>query len=164
MNPAVRTTVAWAVLAALGSALGHAYLETLEPGVDGVVAGAPSALTLRFTMAIEGRFSTFEVHRLETPDDALPVDVGAPTERERQRLDALAAQLATRVLANDATVDEAGRVDTGTLTLQDGGTAVSLELRDDLGGGIYVVVYDVLAIDTHWTRGHALLIVADATD
>lgn len=161
MSRAARVALTLATCIVFGAVGAHAYLDRVEPAVDGVLGGAPGELTLRFSMAVEGRFSTFEVHRLQAPPEAHPVDLAAPSDRERQRLNALAAQLAASVLAGERD-DDPERVDDGSVALADGNTVVTLGLRDDLPSGVYVLVWEVLAIDTHWTSGHVLLFV-DAT-
>ena len=163
MTLAVRTGLAllWMMLAA---AHAHAYLVQVEPGDDGVLAAPPDALALHFSMTIEARFSTFEIHRLDVDADGLPADLAAPTERERQRLNALAAQLAARVLDADRDADAPGRADDGTVGLSDGDTVVTVGMRPDLPAGAYVVVWDVLAVDAHWTSGHTLLLIAGPAD
>ncbi len=148
----------------LATAHGHAYLAHVEPGDDGVLAAAPDMLALHFTMAVEPRFSRFEVHRLDVDADALPDDPAAPTERERQRLNALAARLAAQVLERDRDEDHLDRVDDGTVTLSEGNTVVTIDLNDDLPSGVYVLVWEVLAVDAHWTSGHRLLLIADPVD
>ena len=163
MTVAVRGGLAllWMTLAA---AHAHAYLVQVQPGDDGVLAVPPDALTLHFSMAVEARFSTFEVHRLDVDADGLPADLAAPTERERQRLNALAAQLAAQVLDADRDADAPGRADDGIVGLSDGDTVVTVGMRPDLPAGAYVVVWEVLAVDAHWTSGHTLLLIAGPTD
>lgn len=138
------------VLAALllGAASAHAYLERSEPAANSLVTERPATLELHYTMAVETRFSTFKVYPLEV--EAPFEDPENPTERERQRLNALAAQLVAEVLQargdDDARAD-AGLVDTGRTTRE-----VTLALREDLAPGVFVVMWRVLAIDTHWTE------------
>jgi len=148
----------------LATAHGHAYLAHVEPGDDGFLAAAPDMLALDFTMAVEPRFSRFEVHRLDVDADALPDDPATPTERERQRLNALAARLAAQVLERDRDEDHPDRVDDGTVTLSERNTVVTVDLNDDLPSGVYVLVWEVLAVDAHWTSGHLLLLIADPVD
>ena len=148
----------------LATADAHAFLAHVEPSDDGVLAGASEALELHFTMAVEARFSRFEVYHLVVEPKALPVDLAAPSERERQRLNALAAQFAASVLELDSGDDQLERADDGTITLSEGDTVVTVGLREGLRAGPYVVVWDVLAVDAHWTNGHQLLLIAGTLD
>jgi methionine-rich copper-binding protein CopC len=145
---------------AVASAAAHADFLRLEPGVEGVVVGAPSEVTIHFTMGVEARFSTFKVYRLALDADALPAVLAAPTERERMRLNALAAALVAETLERDDDADHPDRVDDAAPTTSAGDTAVTLALSNDLPPGVYVVMWDVLAVDAHWTSGHRLLFVA----
>lgn len=170
MRTVQRSAVAGSVLVgvatwmALTAASAHAYLVAVEPSDDGVVTTATDELTLRFSMGVEAHFSTFEVHRLDVPSEGLPAVAHAPTERERQRLNAQAAQLATRVLSGERDADAPGRIDIGPPTLGEGDTVVSVGLPEGLPNGVYVVVWEVLAFDAHWTSGHQLLFVAMPDD
>lgn len=160
----VRDLVIGAALLFAASAVAHADVLRLEPATDGVVVGAPSELTIHFTMAVEPRFSTFKVYRLAVDDDALPTDLAAPTERDRMRLNALAAGVVSEALGREDDADDPHRVDDAAPTVGGAGTAVTLTLTDDLPPGVYVVMWEVLAIDTHWTSGHRLVFVAAAPD
>jgi len=153
-----------ASLLVVASAVAHADFLRLEPGVDGVVIGAPSAVTIHYTMGVEARFSTFKVYRLALDDDAQPADLAAPTERERMRLNALAADLVASALERDDDGGHPDRVDDASPTTSASSTAVTLGLADDLPPGVYVVMWDVLAVDAHSTSGHRLLFVAAPTE
>lgn len=147
-----------------GVVAAHADFLRLEPGIDGVVVGAPSEVTIHFTMGVEARFSTFKVYRLELEADTQPAELTAPTERERRRLEALAASLAAATLERDDDADHPERVDDGAPAMSGSNTAVTLGLDDDLAPGVYVVMWEVLAVDAHSTSGHRLLFVAPAQD
>jgi len=160
----LRSLALAAGLLVVASAAAHADFLRLEPGADGVVVGAPSEVTIHFTMGVEERFSTFKVYRLALDGETEPADLAAPTERDRMRLNALAAALVAEALERDDDAGHPDRVDDGAPTTNAATTAVTLGLADDLPPGVYVVMWDVLAVDTHWTSGHRLLFVAAAAD
>ncbi len=56
------------------------------------------------------------------------------------------------------------RVDDASPTTSASSTAVTLGLADHLPPGVYVVMWDVLAVDAHSTSGHRLLFVAAPTE
>jgi copper resistance protein C len=157
----VRSLVLMAALL-VGAASAHAYLSAAAPAPGSTLEGAPEEVVLTFTEPIEVRFSTLKVYRLEVADEAMPEDPANPTERELQRLNALAAQLASEVLEEDD-AEEPARADTGLLTEARTAAEVTLGLREDLEPGVYVVMWDVLSIDTHWTREHFVFLVAPSS-
>lgn len=158
-RPTLARPIAFALALALaGAAAGHAYLERADPPAGGVGEAPLEALELEFAMAVEVRFSTFEVYRLAVDAAAAPADPSAPTERELQRLAALGGVLARDARDGAAAADEA-RV--AASVDAEGGTTRLVRLMPDepLDPGIYVVVWEVLATDGHVTRDHHVILV-----
>ena len=58
---ALATVLGLALFAQSGSAFAHAHLQRASPAADSTVAGSPPSLTLRFTEAVEPRFSSVEL-------------------------------------------------------------------------------------------------------
>lgn len=142
----------------VGTVNAHADFMAANPGRWEVVTAAPETLDITFTMEVETRFSTFKVYRLDIADNAMPDDLANLTAREQQRLNALAARLVSEVLELDD-AENAARVDTGLLTETRTSREVTLGLQEDLPPGVYVVMWEVLAIDTHWTTEHFVFVV-----
>ena len=60
------------LLALPGAALAHAHLTESTPADGAVLSAPPSQIELHYSEAIEPRFSTFSLHRLEAADDDNP--------------------------------------------------------------------------------------------
>jgi methionine-rich copper-binding protein CopC len=88
----------------------------------------------------------------------MPANLPELSDLEAMRLNALAAALASEVL-EQADEEEPRRVDLGLLDAPRTAESVTLELQEDLPAGVYVVMWEVLAIDTHWTRGQFFFII-----
>lgn len=147
------------LLFALGPALAHADYDSSDPGRDVVLDAAPAAVTVTFTEDVETRFSLFKVYRLEHPT----IDDAALAEPDFLRLNGLAAALANDVLQLRGDAD--ARVDLGLVDPPARTDRVTLRLRPDLEPGAYVVMWRVLAEDTHPTQGHFVFVVApDGSD
>jgi copper resistance protein C len=129
-------------LAGVGSA--HADLASSTPVAGAVLERAPDEVTLTFTEAVEVRFSTLKVYALEADVDPDDPDAEA-------RLNGLAGQLVTEVLS--ASDDTDARVDLGVSDAARTADTVTLTLEPELGAGVYVVMWRVLAVDTHTTQG-----------
>lgn len=133
-------------LTGVGSA--HAELASSTPAAGAVLEQAPAEVSLTFTEAVEVRFSTFKVY-------ALGADLEVDAEDNEARLNGLAAQLVSEVL--DAPEDTDARVDLGaTPSVGDAARTaeeVTLPLEPELAAGVYVVMWRVLAVDTHPTQG-----------
>ena len=155
-----RFHVAAFALMLFGLAAAHAHLDEARPQPGAVVSEPPQVVELGFTMAVEVRFSTFKVYRLDVAQEALPSDPSRPEERELMRLNALAAELAQAVLADGDVPSNAVRL--GAAVEPESGTSrtVRMQLDEELEPGVYVVVWEVLAIDTHWTNDHLLFLLA----
>ncbi|WP_027882753.1 copper resistance CopC family protein [Meiothermus rufus] len=136
-----------ATLALAGVALAHAYLVSSSPADGAVLREAPSQVRLSFTEAVELRFSRFKVYPLEAPREAL---------NNPQRLRMLAEALVAQVLP--LRDDEARRVDMGLVTPGRTAENVQLALKPGLKPGAYVVMWQVLSVDTHTTRGFLLFV------
>lgn len=133
-------------LAGVGGA--HAELASSTPSAGAVLESSPAEVSLTFTEAVEVRFSTFKVYALGTDVDPDDTDAEA-------RLNGLAAQLVSEVL--DAPEDTDARADLGAdpSAGEAARTAeeVILALEPELAAGVYVVMWRVLAVDTHPTQG-----------
>jgi methionine-rich copper-binding protein CopC len=161
---ALARALVFAAACLVSSAAAHAYFEGADPGPGAVHEGTLERVTLRYTMPVEPRFSRFEVYRLELAEGAEPADGRAPTPREIQRIEALAAALAAAVRAGtlDASV---GHPIEGDVAERSAGRVVTIELREPITtGGVYVVVWEALATDTHTTRDHHVFLVAPAEE
>jgi methionine-rich copper-binding protein CopC len=132
------------ILTLAGSALAHAELSGSTPADGAVLSAAPAVVTLTFTEPVEVRFSTFKVYPLEANFDPAAEDAQA-------QLSGLAGQLVSEVL--EARGDEAARADTGLITGERTAKTVTLPLKPDLSAGVYVVMWRVLAVDSHATQG-----------
>jgi methionine-rich copper-binding protein CopC len=132
--------LALALTFGIGAALSHAYLERSTPRDGSTVTVMPNSIGLEMTEAVELRFSTFKVYKLET------------RETELHRIHADAASLMNRMLAlkNDETV----RADAGLATPEATSKTISIKLKSRLEPGIYVVMWRVLSVDTHTTQDY----------
>jgi copper resistance protein C len=161
--------VALLLLSLAGGALAHAFLDGSDPDARASISSdALERVTLSFTEPIETRFSDLRVYRLELDEAVRPTDLANVTEREFMRVNAIAAAFATRARAEGL---EEGRLDRGLLTTARTTATVEIALRDAgvpaaddgersaLEPGVYVVVWEVLSIDTHWTTGHLVFFV-----
>jgi copper resistance protein C len=131
----------------LGFAQAHSYLESSTPAENETVKTL-EPITLTFTESVQVPFSFFKVYKLADAGDLT-------NERERLRLSGLAGTLVNEVLT--ITDDEADRADTGIMTTERESKVITLELREDLTPGIYVVMWRILSVDTHTTQGSFLL-------
>jgi len=134
------------VLCAAGAAAAHAYLERSVPQEGARLDRAPRVVRLVFTEPVELRFSLFKVYRLEATPDA-----------PMARLNALAAALFNEAL--QACNDDDRRVDRGIANRERVTREVVIWLKPDLWPGPYVVVWRVLSVDTHITRGFFVFVV-----
>lgn len=141
-----RVLAAVLVLCATGAAAAHAYLERSEPEEGARLDRAPQRVRLGFTEPVELRFSLFRVYRLAAPPDAPVV-----------RLNALAVALFNEVLEGRA--DEGQRVDLGIENRERETREVVIRLKRDLRPGAYVVIWRVLSVDTHMTRGFFVFVI-----
>lgn len=148
------TLLLTAALTLVGAASAHAEFVSADPAPGSVLSEAPGAVTLTFSEPVETRFSRLKVYPLEVAEEAVPADPANPSERERQRLNALAAELVSESLEADD--DAEARADTGFQGEARTAAVVTLGLKSDLEPGLYVVMWEVLSIDTHWTSGHFL--------
>lgn len=53
------------LLLVAGQALAHSELQRADPAAESVLSAAPSTVALQFSEAVEVRFSTFKVYRLD---------------------------------------------------------------------------------------------------
>lgn len=165
---AVRTAALTLALLGLAAGLTHGELAGTQPADRSVLNSAPTKVNLSFTEPVEVPFSVFKVYPLEAP---LPQ--GAPCEHDWQRLNGLAGALVSEVLTRRG--DEDARADIGIAAAHEGspdGTSpdvdrgperrsdeVVIMLKEDLHPGVYVLMWRVLAIDTHITQGFITFIV-----
>jgi len=134
------------VLCAAGAAAAHAYLERSVPEEGARLDRAPRVVRLVFTEPVELRFSLFRVYRLEATPDA-PI----------ARLNALAVELFNKALQGRNVEDL--RVDQGITNQERATRNVVIRLKPDLRPGPYVVVWRVLSVDGHTTRGFFVFVV-----
>jgi len=128
-----------------GAARAHALLEASTPAGNTIVTQPLTAVTLTFSEPVETFFSVVKAYRLDT-------DVDMSADNAWQRLNGLAGALVNDVL----TADDQGapaRVDTGVQGAGATTAEVVLTLKEDLAPGAYVVMWNVLSIDTHTTQG-----------
>lgn len=123
------------LLASTVPALGHAVVKEARPASGSVVTEAPAQVELTFSMAVEPGFSTFKVYRLDEGQTAV------------------SKEWVSQALAQRG--DEPQRVDAGFKTTAQSQRVV-IDLTGDLEPGAYVVMWRVLAVDTHVTEGHLL--------
>lgn len=131
-------------LTLFGAAQAHADLETSSPIAGEVLAELPEAVTLSFTEPVEVRFSTFKVYPLEA-------EIDMSEENAAQRLNGLAGRLVSDVL--EARGDEEARADTAAEADGRSSTEITLPLKGEVDVIHYVVMWRVLSIDTHTTKG-----------
>jgi methionine-rich copper-binding protein CopC len=155
----MRFALSMLIAALAGAALAHAEFVSSDPAPRSVLTQPPASVIIHYSMAAETRFSTFKVYRLELTEAAMPADLPELSDLEAMRLNALAAALAADVLELTDDEDDPRRVDVGLADTPRTAESVTLELQADLPAGVYVVMWEVLAIDTHWTRGHFFFIV-----
>lgn len=142
---APRRLLATLALLLSGAALAHAHLEASNPAANATITQPLTAVTLTFSEPIETLFSVVKAYRLDT-------DVDMSADNAWQRLNGLAGALVNDVL----TADDQGapaRVDTGVQGAGATTAEVVLTLKEDLAPGAYVVMWNVLSIDTHTTQG-----------
>ena len=128
-GPPPASLKALCALLALGLALGHAELKGASPAPGSRLKAPPKEVVLEFPEAFDPRLSSFAVYALGEVGDA-------------KRAQGLAALL----LAHP---ERGVRADLGARVE---GLRVRLRLKP-LKPGAYAVVYRVLALDTHATRG-----------
>ena len=122
-------------LAFASHGLAHAYLETSVPEGGTTIDTMPTEIVLTLSEAVELRFSTFKVVRLED----------APADR-RALLEAAGALLEEVLPLRD---DEELRADTGVLHEDSTSAVIRIGMKEDLPPGTYVVMWRVLSVDTH---------------
>ena len=132
--------LALALTFGIGAALAHAYLERSTPRDGSTITVMPASINLEMTEAVELRFSTFKVYKLET------------RETELHRVHADAASLMNRVLILKN--DETARADAGVTTTEANSKTISIKLKPKLEPGYYVVMWRVLSVDTHTTEDY----------
>jgi methionine-rich copper-binding protein CopC len=133
-----RFTLLGVALALAGAALAHSYLKEASPAAGTRVRQMPGEVRLVFDEPLETRFSTFKVYRLEAPPEALS---------DFKRLNALAVPLFNRVLKQKG--DEDARADAGLRTTARSTKEVVIGLKEGLKPGAYVVMWQLLSVDTH---------------
>lgn len=134
-------------------AAAHGEMESTQPGDRSVLETAPEQVSLKFTEPVEVPFSVFKLYPLEAP---LPT--GEPSERDWQRLGGLAGALTAEVLTRRDDGD--ARADSGVTTSERRSNVITLDLEEELEPGAYVLMWRVLSIDTHITKGFVTFIVA----
>ncbi len=161
-KPGATRSLGWRALLSLvavgatGLAVAHSEWSAGSPPPNAVLDEAPTQVVLTFTEPIETRFSVFKVYSLTADVTTGGGDVLASDEASR--LDALAVALVDEVLT--ARGDEGERVDTGLVDTTDQADRVTLALEPDLPPGAYVVMWSVLAEDTHAMQGHYVIVVS----
>ena len=136
----MKTTALLLTLAALmgaGVGMAHSQLYRSEPAENGRVKQKPGHVLLEFGEAIETKFSTFKVYHLETSE----------TQGDPKLLHPQAMVLMNQVLQSRG--DEAKRFDTGVKTAGNTVRLVNISLKETLEPGAYVVMWQVLSVDTH---------------
>jgi hypothetical protein len=96
------------------------------------------------------------VYRLPL-DEPVPADPDALGERDRLRLAALAGRLVREVRDRDDDAGHPDRVDLAGPMATAATADVTLTLHTGAGPGVYVVMWEVLAVDTHWSEDFFLL-------
>lgn len=155
-----------AELALPGLVAAHAEFERSSPGPAEIIEAAPEVVTLEFNAPIEVRFSVFKVYPLDVDAnitaDTVAAEAGTTatiTGGEALRLNGLAGALVNDVI--ELRGDEAARADAGLVTRDGRSAVVTLALEPELPAGTYVVMWRVLAIDTHTTQGFYLFVIGD---
>lgn len=126
-----------ATLAVAGVGHAHSQLYRSEPAENGRVKQKPGQVLLEFGEAIESKFSTFKVYRLET----------AEAPNDPKALHPQAMLLMNQVLQTRG--DEDKRVDSGVMVAGNTVRLVTINLKANLEPGAYVVMWQVLSVDTH---------------
>lgn len=142
------------LLLAAGPAFAHADYLSSDPPRDAVLETAPAEVKITWTEPVETRFSIFKVYPLEHPS----LDDEALAEPDFLRLNGLAGLLVAEVL--QLRDDEDARADLGPIDPEPNTAQIALRLEPDLGPGAYVVMWRVLATDTHPTQGYFVFVVA----
>ena len=142
------------LLLAVGPALAHADYLASDPPRDAVLAAPPTQVELTYTEPAETRFSVFKVYRLDHPT----LDDATLAQPDFLRLNGLAGLLVADVLQLRG--DEEARADLGLVDPEPRTDRVVLALKPDLADGAYVVMWRVLATDTHPTQGHFVFVVS----
>ena len=109
-----------------GVAFAHSYLSSSSILANSILKSSPERATLEFSEPLEINFSTFKVYKLEAQ---------ASVDR-------------VMTLKNDGS----SRSDDGLETSSSEAALVKLKLKPKLKGGIYVLMYRVLSVDTHITQ------------
>lgn len=142
------------LLFVVGLAFAHADYLSSEPPRETVLDGVPAEVQVTYTEPVETRFSIFKVYPLEHPS----LDESALSNPDFLRLNGLAGLLVADVLQRRDDAD--ARADLGLMDPEPRTAAISLRLKPDLGPGAYVVMWRVLAADTHPTQGYFVFVVA----
>lgn len=136
----IAVAIGWAPNAARA----HAFLNASTPTADGTVAAPLKEIKLTYSEPVEIRLSIFKVYKI----DAAP---GADLRTLRAAADALVAENLIR------RGDEAARSDAGVANTTLDASDIVLRLKQ-LGPGAYVVMWRVLSVDSHVTRGSFVFI------
>ena len=153
----VRTLLAGlALLVGAGWVSAHADLGTATPAPGAVLDAPPEQVVLSFTEPVDTRFSLFKVYPLDAEVD-VPEGATALEGTEALRLNGLAGALVADVLTVRG--DDDARSDVGLVEPEPRTEHVALALREDLPPGPYVVMWRVLAADTHPTQGFFVFVV-----
>lgn len=132
------------LLLGAGSAFAHAEFVEGSPEKGSVVNEKPEQVTITFTEPVVTRFSIFKVY-------PLAVEVALSADNASLQLNGLAAALVNDVLMAKDGEDE--RADSGLVTAERQSAIVTLDLREELAPGHYVVMWRSLSADTHITQG-----------
>ena len=148
----MRVSLLSLILTITSVAFAHAEYHSSTPAQNEVLVAAPEQVTITFTETLEVPFSVFKVY-------ALDADVDLTNDKVFLKLNGLASQLIPDALDARDDEDAPERVDAGVISTQNTTDTVTLALKDDLAPGAYVVMWRVLASDTHTSQGHTLFII-----
>ncbi len=148
----VMLAAALVALLLAGGAFGHAELRSSDPE-DGAYVTSLESITAEFTEPVEVPFSTFRFVALDIELGEDPEDI---SDRERQRINGMAAPLASEL------VRERDGENLATLLTTDNRSAtVTFEVDPELSPGVYLFAWRVLSIDTHITEGFVTFILGE---
>lgn len=166
------TSLPISLVLSLGLVFAHSEFESSTPEDGAVLTTAPSEIVINFEKDIQPNFSVFKVYALPADmiADAVTMDDSghsegeehseseshsegeAPSEEsgEHSAMDATAKLFIPTVI--DISGDEDARADTG-IVAADTAKSVTINLKENLAPGAYVVMFRVLSADTHTVEG-----------
>ncbi len=158
----------------LGFVFAHSNFESSTPADGAVLATAPTEIVITFDKDIQPTFSIFKVYSLsaemlaeaetmagehsEGEAHSESDDHAHAKSSEHSVMDAAAKIFIPTAI--DLSGDEEARADSGLASTEDLAKSVTINLKENLAPGAYVVMFRYLSADTHTVEGFITFEVA----